>query len=98
MPLPEYQRVLRARLQRAAEAIREAPGSRHALEAAAQAILPFKPDLFPADFRTQWEEIIAGVTRNHTVSIPVGVQLLDEAAVARLGEEVIALYQDVCEV
>jgi len=65
---PDYRRDLRERLRLAAECIRKHPGSKHYLEQAAQIILVFAPDEFPADFHTQYREIMATVTRGHTAS------------------------------
>lgn len=93
----DYKAALRERLRLAAESIREHPGSRHYLEQAAQTILVFRPDEFPADFRTQWQEIMAAVTRDHSASIPEVVPTLHDDEVVTLGTKIVELYEDACE-
>lgn len=82
---PNYRRDLTWRLCAAANMVREHPGSREYLQAAVDHIRVFSPDQFPADFRTQFEEI--------TEAVAYGVELSADEITA-LGQKVIALCED----
>ena len=94
---PDYKSALRERLRCAASMVYQHPGSKPHLEDAAQTILVFRDDEFPADFRTQFQAIMATVTREHTASIPEVVHTLADDVVLSVGRKIVQLYLDTCE-
>ena len=91
---PDYKRDVCERLRRAAGYIRTGP-PQHALLHAAVAIHVLMDDEFPADFRTQFREIIAEVTSGGG-SIEDTVTTLPDDRVIALGDKIVELYEDTC--
>jgi hypothetical protein len=93
---PDFKRDVCERLRRAAGYIRT-NRHRHSLAQAALTICVLKEDEFPADFRTQFREVIAVATADHTRSIDEGVGALTDDEVRELCEKIMELYEDTCE-